>query len=64
MEYIVKARLSDLFGITNKGELIRCKDCRFGYLLDGTYVHCTKPFSRENHTLDWYCADGEAKAGE
>lgn len=28
-EYIVKARLSDLFGIKNKGELIRCNDCIF-----------------------------------
>ena len=45
-------------------QIIRCKDCGFGYPLDGIYVHCTKPFSSENHMMDWHCADGRKKAGE
>lgn len=47
-----------------KQKLIRCKDCKFGYSLDGIYIHCTKPYSRENHTKDWYCADAKLKEGK
>jgi len=60
MEYIVKARLSDLFGITNKGELIRCKDCK----KRNTWECWQYFFGRMNLPDDYYCADGEAKAGE
>lgn len=69
MEYIVEARLSDLFGIKNKGELIRCKDCKFAYRketnLSNSY-ECRYPFLiiKENHYGDFFCANAEPKAGE
>lgn len=63
-EYIVKARLSDLFGITNKGELIRCKDCK-KHGKPECPVQILFPNDGISHTDDdWYCADGEAKEGE
>lgn len=63
-EYIVEARLSDLFGIKNKGELIRCKDCMFnpcnGVMMVEQLPHqlpCKKIPREDNY----YCADAEPK---
>ena len=46
------------------GELVRCKDCRYGqYCTDGeTTYQCFKWNSNEFgalHEQDWYCADGQ-----
>ena len=43
-------------------EIVRCKDCKHGFSLDGTnYIVCGRPFAsnRETHTEKWFCADGE-----
>jgi len=44
-------------------ELIRCKDCKFGFSEYG-YVFCTKPYVEKgsaNHKPDWFCADGKRR---
>ena len=45
----------------NHGELVRCKDCKYG-------THVTKfvmlPFVTcrgADHNLDWFCADGKRR---
>lgn len=65
-EYIVEARLSDLFGIKNKGELVRCKDCKHRDPEDkkcdhGDMIHIQHNFPMPD---DWFCPLGYAKAGE
>ena len=50
-------------------EIVRCKDCHYGQqiLEEHTTVQCFKWNCAEFGTLheaDWYCADGERKAGE
>ncbi len=48
--------------------IVRCKDCKYGYMLPNSsdYVYCTKPYSDTTldnlHKPDWFCADG--KVGE
>lgn len=55
-----------------KQELVRCKDCEYGFHLVSTvngeitiyHVLCTKPYIEKGnatHEPDWYCADGERK---
>ena len=59
----------------NHGELIRCKDCKYGQPIvlasDGKSTlyrtFCTKPYVERGsatHIPDWYCADGERKDGD
>jgi hypothetical protein len=46
-------------------ELIRCKDCKNACVYDDDEVICTHIDSNGNdkHPADWFCADGERKAG-
>ena len=58
-EYIVEARLSDLFGIKNKGELVRCKDCKYyDFGLCDNVPKNTSPRPREG---TFFCADGKQR---
>lgn len=47
------------------GELVRCKDCRFMIVIDGSF-YCDKPnadrlvYRRPN----WFCADGERRTDD
>ena len=50
----------------NHGELIRCKDCKYGVpLTDSSYIQCSMAFhTSERHGNDWFCADGVRKDRE
>jgi len=44
------------------GELVRCKDCRFMIVIDGS-CYCDKPNADRlvYRNPEWFCADGIAK---
>ena len=46
--------------VDNTGELIRCKDCRFGKEADGI-IECFAIVPTEYHGYDWFCPIGERK---
>lgn len=66
-EYIIKVDedKKDIIGncplVEKPQELIRCKDCRNAIVYDGYMVVCTHIDSNGNdqHTAEWFCADGE-----
>ena len=67
-EFIMKASTDEQAEFcrrySNMKELVRCKDCKFGFSEYG-YVFCTKPYVEKgsaNHKPDWFCADGERRA--
>ena len=48
-----------------KGELVRCKDCRWACLAPQRQTAtCMKKRLPFTHEYDWFCADGERKDGE
>ena len=64
------AKVSNAFDIGWKGELVRCKECRFAYCLnpgeeekERLYQCFVPPVAnlRITHKGDWYCADGRRK---
>lgn len=58
--YIVKV-LDDGECIT-EGELIRCKDCKWGREACGNIeCHVDLNIPSEYHGYDWYCPNGERK---
>ena len=72
-ESIVDAQLTELLGIKNHGNVVRCMRCKKGKLQEKEkhprfgWVYCTSTLQNGNnwwHKPDWYCADGEAKDGE
>ena len=51
-------------------DIVRCKDCKFGYCLnpscdvENRYFQCLSPFCggmKISHKADWFCADGVKK---
>ena len=47
-----------------KGELVRCKDCRWACLAPQRQTAtCMKNRLPFTHDYDWFCADGERKDG-
>ena len=47
--------------ITGYKELVRCKDCKYGYgIPDSIFIQCTRQFNSDQRHKDiWFCADGE-----
>ena len=57
-EWIVKDTLNNKY----VQELIRCKDCKHGYEVNGgMMIMCTHGVRLDAHERDWFCADGVKK---
>ena len=65
IESYIKNGTGDYQWDGNNGELVRCKDCRNAVVYDGYMVVCTHIDSNGNdqHTAEWFCADGTRKEG-
>ena len=73
-EYIVpvgdKGNMNMIENELHLRQLVRCKDCKYGYCINPSYdekekfYECMKyPIAnlRITHKPDWFCADGEEK---
>lgn len=68
IESYIKVGDSDYKWHDNHGELIRCKDCRFGEkCTNGAKLPAVQCFNSDIgetgycHEPNWYCADGERR---
>ena len=41
-------------------QVVRCKDCKWHYILDG-HSHCDLDIEARDIKPDWFCADGERR---
>lgn len=59
----LKSDLSETLDVvTNRKNVVRCKDCKHGRLYAQDLVDCElQELAKE---ADWFCADGERKVGE
>lgn len=63
----VRQTIEEAPTVIERPEIIRCKDCKYGYMLPDSsdYIYCTKPYSgttsHKPDWSDWFCADGETR---
>ena len=60
-DYIVELREEEADELMDDhwvGELVRCKDCKYGNVTFNGIVLCSKG---GKHEPDWFCADGERR---
>lgn len=58
---------ADYIWSDNHGELIRCRDCKYGEPCNEGDVYCTKDIGTIEssvHKPDWFCADGKRRNDE
>ena len=58
---IYKDELTELDLEISSGELVRCKNCKYGEQMCQPWsdIVCTQ--NRATHIPEWFCADGEKK---
>ena len=62
IESYVKVGNSDYIWSDNHGELIRCRDCKYGVQSSEHDVFCNRShYFNKYKEPDWYCADAERR---
>lgn len=66
IESYIKNGTGDYQWNDNHGELVRCKDCKFGHECEFD-IKCENEGNPQmfgtRHKPDWFCADGKRKEG-